>query len=327
MFYKILLSVLSLILALIIIEILFSVLDIYTPRPIHYVEEYKNENSNSFKFDKNVGWKMVPNNNFQWITEKKRIKYYSNEKGFRVSKNHTSLDKYNHKKVLILGDSHSWGLGLEYDKTFGGLVDRSFEDLDVINLAMPGFGLDQIYFSLVHWGITENPDMVIAGIFTDDFFRSFTARAFFFNKPVFKDVNGRLILKSPSDRPNTLATYLEKKSRIIKLYRDGDEWLGRNYGLGKWWNLNKLILDKIVETCKINNIQLLVVHVPYYTGNKFPLLTRYFDDKNIEYIDLNEMIKGNLQSYYFKKDKHLNENGHKLIAKYAYKWIKNNLDK
>ena len=95
MFYKILLSVLSLILALIIIEILFSVLDIYAPRPIHYVEEYKYENSNIFKFDKNVGWKMVPNNNFQWITEKKRIKYYSNEKGFRVSKNHSSLDKYN----------------------------------------------------------------------------------------------------------------------------------------------------------------------------------------------------------------------------------------
>jgi len=39
------------------------------------------------------------------------------------------------------------------------------------------------------------------------------------------------------------------------------------------------------------------------------------------------MAKGNLKSYYFKKDKHLNENGHKLIAKYADKWIKSNLDK
>jgi hypothetical protein len=326
MFNKILLSVLSLILALIIIEILFSVLDIYTPRPTYHIREIKTDLSKHFAVDKDVGWTMVPNNNFQWITEKRRIKYYSNEKGFRVSKNHSSSDNYNHKKVLVLGDSYMWGYGIEYEKTFGGILSKSPEKLDVINLSMPGFGLDQIYLSLIHWGLDENPDFIIAGIFTDDFFRSFTNHTLLF-KPVFKGVNGSLILKSPLEKPSTIYRYAEKKSRIIDLYKDGDEWLGRNYGLGNWWNLNKLILDKIVETCKINNIQILVVHIPYYTGNRFPLLKRYFDEKNIEYIDLNEMAKGNLQSYYFKKDKHLNENGHKLIAKYADKWIKNNLDK
>jgi hypothetical protein len=327
MFYKIILSLSSIIVTLIIVEISFSFLDIYTPRPTNIIRENIDKKSNNFVIDKDVGWKMAPNTKFRWITEKRRIMYQSNERGFRVSKNSGSLQKHGSRKLLILGDSHIWGLGIEYNKTLAGILSRSTEKLDVVNLAMPGFGLDQMYLSLVHWGLNENPDFVIAGIFTDDFFRSFTNHTVFFNKPVFKDLNGRLVLKSPGDRPGAIYRYLEKKSRILELYRDGEEWLGRNYGVGVWWNLNKLILDKIVQTCKTNNIPLLAVHIPYYTGNKFPVLKRYFDEKNIEYIDLNEMAKGNLQSYYFKKDKHLNESSHKLLAKYANKWIKNNRDK
>lgn len=326
MFYKILLSIFSLILALIIIEISFAVLDIYNPRPPKHVGEYKNKKSKYFVMDKHVGWRMAPNTNFQWITENRSVKYHSNEKGFRVSKNHKNIDKYHRKKILILGDSHLWGLGLKYDKSFAGLLNRSFYNLDVINLAMPGFGLDQIYLSLVQWGLVENPEMVIAGIFTDDFFRSFNAYKSV-NKPVFMVVNGQLIFKSSSDKPNTLVRYLEKKSRILEFYRDGDEWLGRIFGIGEWWNMNKLILDNLIETCNKNDLPLLVVHIPYYTGNPFPELKRYLLAKNIDYIDLNDVAKGKLENLYFREDKHLNENGHRLLAKSVNQWIQDNIDK
>lgn len=179
MYYKLVLLFSSLIVGLIIVEITFSLLNIYNPRPPTYPGYQRKIKSKNFVPDQNVGWKMAPNTIFRWKTENKNIKYISNAEGFRVSKNYIKAIDHKHKKIVILGDSHFWGLGLENKYTLSGILSRQFRDAEVNNLAMPGFGLDQIYLSLLNWGIPENPDLVIAGIFTDNFFRSFTASTSF----------------------------------------------------------------------------------------------------------------------------------------------------
>ena len=189
-----------------------------------------------------------------------------------------------------------------------------------LTLSIPGFGVDQMYLSLIHWGLYEKPELMILGIHTDDFFRSFTNHTLLF-KPVFKEVEGKLKLMSPTEKPSRLFRYAERRSRIIDLYKDGDEWLGRNYGLGSWWNFNKLILDKIIEMCKQNKIPLFIIHIPYYTGNSFPVLQKYLDVKNVDYLDIKQAGQGDLDNLYIKEDKHLNEAGHKLMADYALDWI------
>ncbi len=320
MFNKILLSAISFFLALIIVEALLSFLDIHPPRPFYHDREFKTELSKHFVVDNEVGWTMIPNSKFHFTTENRHITYYSNEKGYRVSQDYNVLNKNDATKVLVLGDSYMWGYGIEYENTFGGILNKSKEKLDVTNLAMPGFGVDQMYLSLIHWGLYEKPDLIVLGIHTDDFFRGFTNHTLFF-KPVFKNVNGKLILKSPLEKPSSIYRFIEVKSRIFDLYKDGDEWLGRNYGLGSWWNFNKLILGEIIQTCELNNIPLLVIHIPYYTGNSFPVLQEYLYDKNIDYLDINRAAKGDLDNLYLKKDKHLNESGHKLMADYALNWI------
>jgi len=63
-------------------------------------------------------------------------KVYTDKNGFRVSKKYI---KKNKEKIVFLGDSFTYGFGLDYDDSVVGIINKKI-DFETINLAVPGYG-------------------------------------------------------------------------------------------------------------------------------------------------------------------------------------------
>src|SRR5690606_20859162 len=61
--------------------------------------------------------------------------FYTNNLSFRDDSNHVIPLKSDNKRILILGDSHSEGVGIEFQYTFAGLLKEMGKDknIDVLN--------------------------------------------------------------------------------------------------------------------------------------------------------------------------------------------------
>ena len=59
----------------------------------------------------------------------------TDEMGLRIGKNTPPKNK-NKKNIFIFGDSFTYGVGLEYDKTFVGLIEREKKDYNIFNFGV-----------------------------------------------------------------------------------------------------------------------------------------------------------------------------------------------
>ncbi len=104
-------------------------------------------------------------------------------------------------RVLALGDSFTWGNEVEADENFAHLLDAADNGLEVLNMGVPGYGIDQMLLKYERFGAALAPDLVVLGIYVSDYERStvaFTAAA----KPLFQVVGEQLLLtNSPVPAP------------------------------------------------------------------------------------------------------------------------------
>ena len=72
-------------------------------------------------------------------------------------------------RVLLLGDSTTWGEGVDDHEVFGALVERALAPgVEVVNLAVPGYSTDQELLILERVGARYAPDLVLLGLALDD---------------------------------------------------------------------------------------------------------------------------------------------------------------
>jgi hypothetical protein len=158
----------------------------FEPEPRCDVGERQDYPSRNFTVDAFTGWKMTPGTRFSWITPEYKSSYSANSQGFRSPSDF--LPDEQRRKIVVLGDSFTFGTGVEYNETFGNQLELGLPGSVVYNLAMPGFGIDQMWLSIRHQALPLQPALVIVGLCDADFSRSQTAyrsreRR---NKPAFK---------------------------------------------------------------------------------------------------------------------------------------------
>jgi len=69
----------------------------------------------------------------------RRYTRFTNRLGFRDRKvREVALKKAGHRLILI-GDSNIFGVGLEWDQTLAGMLQKQFPDVDVLNAAVPSY--------------------------------------------------------------------------------------------------------------------------------------------------------------------------------------------
>ena len=133
--------------------------------PPKYLEEKSfAQTGHRYLFDELLGWRNIPN--FQATTLGRPLNI--NSKGLRDR-------DYPHEKpagtfrILVLGDSMTWGLGVADDEMFTEVLERRFAEdgakVEVINTGVSGWGTDQQYLFLQREGLKYQPDLVLLNFY------------------------------------------------------------------------------------------------------------------------------------------------------------------
>jgi hypothetical protein len=135
----------------------------------HFLKSYKDQ---QFVFGKchthhpTRGWTMRPGSHEVCYGKE----YTTNKQGFRALTDYRDDPKK--YKVMIVGDSFTFGIGADDWETWPYLLQQREPGLNVINLGVGGYGLDQIYITLAEEIDKYRPDLVIAAFIDDDLNRT-----------------------------------------------------------------------------------------------------------------------------------------------------------
>ena len=301
------------VICLIVAEVMLIPFSLFNPTPRYDVGEFDNRPDKNFVVDKNIGWKMKGGTTFSWNSSEWKSTYLANAQGFRSPEFNSGDSR---KKIVLIGDSYTFGTFVNDDETFGAIIDNQNPEIVVYNLAMPGFGVDQMLFALQNYGVNLQPDLVIVGLVDADFERSLTAyrphekRT----KPVFKLEKGELRLKTTEDKTNGLTRLLDRHSRIYTGFKLSARLIGYHYPVGKWWHLNEAIIDKIHKISTNNNFEVLYVYLPNRSWRSFPTLEKYMTKENYDFINIRKAKIADPRELYYKTDMHFSPIGHQFVA-------------
>jgi hypothetical protein len=148
-----------------------------------------------FRSDAQTGWSNAPN----LLTT--QINAAGEKWSLRTDENGQRLIAQNpraSRRILILGDSLSFGEGIDIKYRFDVKMLSYLPDARVINTGTGGYGTDQEYVAFRYWKHLLVPgDTVLIVLNQSDYFdvlrRSFFGRA----KPYFETVDGSYVLRPP----------------------------------------------------------------------------------------------------------------------------------
>ncbi len=142
-----------------------------------------------YKVDPDLGW--VPRENVRYKNDQNQW-YTTNSLGFRSLKEF-EVDDDERFTVLIVGDSYTYGSWAGDQETWPTILQNLDDHLQVLNMAVGGYGTDQMYLMLQRHIAHFKPDLVIAAFIDDNLHRSMLSFRDF-QKPKFEIDEGALVL-------------------------------------------------------------------------------------------------------------------------------------
>jgi hypothetical protein len=284
----------------------------FTPAPPLFPGERANRPSANFVVDAEVGWRMRPGHSFRWRIEQSNL-YVSDEDGYRTWEEIEPRREFSRseRRIVLIGDSFTFGTGVDYGETYGALLES--RRTAVKNLAMPGFGIDQMWLTLDRRAIALDPNLVIVAFIDDDFDRSLTAYRPIegLNKPTFV-LDGGLRAMAASDRPSPPLRLLQERSWLWSAGRSLTRTLAYQLPIGDWYTLNRELLRAMVARCRGANVALLVVRLPQRSPKPFLTLAREMRSLGASYLDLSSAPPP--FPIHFATDDHIDARGHRWVA-------------
>lgn len=154
------------------------------------------------QFDSDLGWRWRESQSFSG----QGVTYHFDSVGLRTAEFGEEVD-FSKPRILFIGDSVTFGFGLNYRQTFpakiGELLDHKFS---IVNAAVEGYGSDQAYLRMQQVINYVRPSVIVATFIADHNDRNLNRdrrqvlRCFEFSayKPVPALFNGELVLRSPA---------------------------------------------------------------------------------------------------------------------------------
>jgi len=178
------------------------------------LEDNKNDFGIPFAYDKYAGWKNAENvdavlDNYGSIR--------TNSHGMRNDQDFPLEPENNRKRLLIIGDSYSFGHGVSNEDTYAYQLASLLPEWDIMNLSVSATGTDQQYIMYEKYGEVFQPDVVLLGFYVLDFNRNtFSFRNY--AKPMYVPQDNETIqlTSSPVISPKIL----------IKEYQQGKRQIG-----------------------------------------------------------------------------------------------------
>jgi hypothetical protein len=149
-----------------------------------------------FRSDAQTGWSNRPN---LWTT---LINAAGEAWSIRTDENGQRLIAQANgcrRRILILGDSLSFGEGIDIKDRFDAKMLSSLPGVRVINTGTMGYGTDQEYVAFQNWKhLLEPGDTVLIMLNESDYFDVLRQRFFGRAKPYIEKVHGSFVLRPPS---------------------------------------------------------------------------------------------------------------------------------
>jgi len=289
----------------------------------------------------------------------KKYKIITNSLGFKDSKIRNIEKNSSERRIIFIGDSFTEGVGLDYENTFVGIIDKYLykNKIVVLNAGVQSYS-PKIYYRKIKYLIEDQgikfSDLVVYIDISD-----IEDEAIIY----LIDNNDNVVSKNKSNlstfilydyiklllQQNTLIIF-NSLSTIKQVIKPTPEHI-------KYKSFNKARLDntysnygfeesikymnKLYEICTKNQINLIIAIYPWPTqifkedlnSKQVQIWDNWTRQKNIKFINyFPKLVKVNISieekkkiidKFYFKNDVHFNINGNKLLADYFIKNFKN----
>ena len=118
------------------------------------------------------GWRSEPGARVIYATSEFRVPVEYNSKGWR-DREHNYVKPKGTFRVIVLGDSFMEAYSVPFDRIFAQQLESQMSQrrgapVEVINLAVGGYGTLQEYLAFVEEGSKYEPDLVLLGFFTNN---------------------------------------------------------------------------------------------------------------------------------------------------------------
>lgn len=240
----------------------------------------------------------------------------SNATGFRNERGFSSRD--DRVRILVVGDSYTFGEGVEESERFSNLLEEFEPDWRVDNMGMPGYGPDLMLFALEEHLPEARPDVVLFSLSYDDF-RRVRPRYAGVGVPIprLRLVDGELT-RVPYPR-----SALWERSHLVLLVRrailPGDGGLF-SVLTQEEWELNEAILERFVELAGRHDFVPILLYLPGpWTGDAQVRRSRWVREfasvHRVHFLDLSASIHGREPgSLFLRENSHYNPEGHQVVA-------------
>jgi hypothetical protein len=159
-------------------------------------------------FDDDLGWKLQPGKTVSHHTRYFTTVYATNSLGFRDPARAVTKGPATYR-ILLFGDSQIFGWGVPAEERFSHVIEENRKELEVWNLGVPGYGLDQEILAYERSGQSLNADNAIFFVSSSTLARIHTQHIFAKYKPMFQmDPEGNLKLIPVPKVKNAAAGWL-----------------------------------------------------------------------------------------------------------------------
>ncbi len=307
------------------------------------------------EFHPKLGWFHKKNKNAHWVKNGLGIPLSTNSLGLR-GKREYPLESTGKKRIYAVGDSFTFGFGVRDEETFAAQMEILDPSLDVLNLGVAGYGIDQMALLQEDFGYAYKPAATFIAVYPEDFWRatrSYTDAGY--GKPYFTlHGTGRLKLRQvpvPQLRSyhgsqffdltpeENIVFTLFHHSALVKLFEKLYMRLLKMAGLedpesGREWILGRQILKRMFETARQNGSEPVLVIVPpirWVTGTVEPVrdsMLRLARKNGVRCVDLTPVFQEALKrspadNWYIPDDFHWTPEGHALVAQTLIDFLKN----
>jgi len=191
-----------------------------------WVQRHRDDTPIRYRFDvysPTRGWVIKPNLHDMPVFHEKILN--SNARGLRGRTDYSYDKPAARRRVVVLGDSWTFGEQVSDDETYAAQLSRVLRDIEVLNFGVHGYGHDQMLIYLQEEALNYHPDLVIVGFEHFDIYRNLLSFRDF-AKPRYVLDGTRLVLThSPVPSPESV---LRSEPYRVKLL-DGAALLYQSY--------------------------------------------------------------------------------------------------
>lgn len=275
--------------------------------------------------DDYLGWKYRPTKKTIRRHYDKNIAYnlYINKDGFRGKE---FAKEKNGTKIMVLGDSITFGLKIDQDKIFCSTLENLLKqgyhnlDIDVMNFAITGFSPAQELMCLRKYADIYHPHIVVCMLYAgNDFEENVSIMAGGRFRPRFILKNNKLELCNTPNVMQRAISYL--RDHIYIMYFLGNRfnvfYSYETYNEDYKVNLMCKILEEMHDYTKEKEILFLVYYIQD-GKDRYPVVKQFCDIHGIFLKCINLKPEERIYSY-----GHLNTKGHSMIAELIYNDLAN----